>query len=777
MSLPALPIDAILAEIVAEVIPGRNSVIQAAPGAGKTTRVPPALLRRGGEVLVLEPRRIAARMAARRVAEERGESVGGTVGYQVRFEEVAGPATRLRFLTEGVMTRRLLADPLLNNVDIVILDEFHERHLEADVSLALLRRLQQSSRPDLSLVVMSATLSAEPIAAYLGCRTIRSEGRLFDIDISYAGHSGAALEDQVAGAVARVVSAGVDGDLLVFLPGAAEIRRAMRACEGIARSAGLTVLPLHGDLAPAEQDRAVQPAARPKLILSTNVAESSITIDGVTVVIDSGLARIATDNPATGLPTLEVRRISRASAVQRAGRAGRTRPGRAIRLYSIDDFVRRPDHDPPEIHRRELSQVLLELRAMGIEEVPWLDPPPEAAWEAAHELLQRLGAREHARQMARYPLHPRLARVAIEAARRGVANEACRIAAVLSAGDRFETMDLLHASARTLSPKAQQIERQIRRMLRPRPDTGSDDDIRIALLTGYPDRVARRQSARGGQLCNGRPLQFAADWESDLLLAIDVEERRDAGAPLVRAACPLEPEWLLDLFPERIRERNEATWNRTAERVEAISALLFDEIPIEETRGAAPDAEAAARLLAERALDAGAARFTDPETLESFLARVAFASAHSELPPLGEEDVRAAVAALCTGLRSFAELQQAASGGGLISALKVRLGPRGDRLLDELAPERLPVGSRQVKVSYVRGQPPSIASRLQDFFGMRETPRVARGRVPVVVHLLAPNQRPVQMTTDLAGFWERLYPQVRRELCRRYPRHAWPEKP
>jgi ATP-dependent helicase HrpB len=716
-------------------------------------------------------------MAARRVAEELGENVGETVGYQVRFEEVAGPNTRLRFLTEGVLTRRLLTDPQLEGIDVVILDEFHERHLESDVALALLRRLQSSTRPDLSIAVMSATLSVGPLAAYLDCQAIRSEGRQFDINISYAGHSGAALEQQVEAAVARCVSQGIDGDLLVFLPGAAEIRRAMRACEGVARSAGLTMLPLHGDLSPEEQDRAVQPAIRPKLILSTNVAESSITIDGVTVVIDSGLARIATDNPATGLPTLEIRRISKASATQRAGRAGRTRPGRAIRLYSVDDFVRRPDHDLPEIHRRELSQILLELRAMGVEDVPWLEAPPDGAWRAAGELLERLGARENARAMARYPLHPRLARVAVEAQRRSVGEEACRIAALLSAGDRHETVDLLHAAAGPLSRKAEQTERQIRRVLRPRPDTGTEDDLRIAVLTGYPDRVARRQSARGGQLCNGRPVQFASDWASDLLVAVDVEERRDAGAPIVRLACSIRPEWLLDLFPERVSERNEVTWNRTAERVEAVSALLYEEIPIEETRGAAPDPEAAAGLLAARALDAGLHRITDPEALEAFLARVAFAAEHSDLRPLSQEDVRSAVEDLCHNLRSLAELEQAASGEGLIEQLKMRLGPGNERVLNDVAPERIALRSRQVRVNYVRGQPPWIASRLQDFFGMQETPRVARGRVPMVVHLLAPNHRPVQMTTDLAGFWERLYPQIRRELCRRYPKHSWPEKP
>lgn len=761
-----LPIDACVERIVTELASHSNVVIEAPPGAGKTTRVPPALLRIPGEVVVLEPRRIAARMAARRVADELGERVGDTAGYQVRFEEVAGPKTRLRFVTEGVLTRRLLSDPELRGVSVVVLDEFHERHLDGDVALALLRRLQRGRRPDLRIALMSATLNAGPVAEYLECSVVRSEGRMFEVQIEYRPH------DDIASAVASLGKP--DGDVLVFLPGAAEIRRAMRECESVASRLGMTVLPLHGDLAPEEQDRAVAPSDRPKLILSTNVAESSITIEGVVAVIDSGLARIASDSASTGLPTLEVRRISKASAAQRAGRAGRTRPGRALRLYSAEDFHRRADHDVPEIQRRELSQVVLELRAMNISDPHWLDAPPQTAWDAAGELLDRLGAREHARAMARLPVHPRLARMLVEAANRGVATEACRIAAMLSAGERSDTLDLLTAASREPSARTAQIERQIRRIVRPRPDSGSDDDLRIAVLTAWPDRVARRRTGRDVQLAGGASAQLAGDWTgNDLFIAVDVEDRRENAAPLIRRVCPIEPEWLLDVCAERIRERNEVVWHRTAERVEAVSGLMYDAIAIQESRGGMPDPELAAAMLAEKALEAGLHRFTDPEEVDAFIARVNFAAEHSpDVQAMTVDDVRSALAELCRGLRSFAELKAAA--GQLIAVLRSRVP---ERLLNELAPERISVGRRQVRVNYVPGQPPWIASRLQDFFGMTETPRVARGRVPLVVHLLAPNQRPVQTTSDLAGFWERLYPQVRRELSRRYPRHAWPEKP
>ncbi len=375
-----------------------------------------------GQVLVLEPRRLAARLAARRVAQELGEKLGETVGYQVRFEEVAGARTRLRFLTEGILTRRLISDPLLAGVDAVVLDEFHERHLETDLALALLRRLQRTKRPDLLIVVMSATLDAAPIATYLGgCPILRSEGRLFDLSIAHQPYSALPLEKQVASALETLLAQAPSGDVLVFLPGAAEIRRAERECRPLAARHDLLLLPLYGDLSPAEQDRAVSPAPQRKVILSTNVAESSITVEGVTAVIDSGLARIASDSPWSGLPTLEVARISKASATQRAGRAARTAPGRVIRLYTLDDFHRRRDQDPPEILRRELSELCLTLRAMGVSnplQMDWLDAPPAAAVTRAEDLLERLGATdERARQMARYPLHPRLARLVMDARR------------------------------------------------------------------------------------------------------------------------------------------------------------------------------------------------------------------------------------------------------------------------------------------------------------------------------------------------------------------------
>src|ERR1700722_3398702 len=442
-----LPIDPLLPEIVASLRERPTLVLEAPPGAGKTTRVPRALYDAGmaapGEIVVLEPRRLAARMAARRVADELGEKVGGVVGYQVRFEDVSSARTRIRFVTEGVLGRKLIASPDLAGVSVVVLDEFHERHLQGDVALALVERLRRTRRPDLRVIAMSATLATAPLAAHLGAPVLRSEGKLFDVAIEHLpSPDDRPLASQVASAVRKLVLEGLDGDVLVFLPGASEIRKARETCEKIAAEADLALVPLHGDLSPDEQDTAVRPGSRRKVILSTNVAESSITIEGVVAVVDAGLARVASQAPWSGLPRLRVEKVSRASAVQRAGRAGRTRPGRCLRLYTRADFEMRPGHDAPEIRRLDLAQTELELASLGAVDIPWLEAPPEGHVRAARELLRRLAAMdgvgqvtETGRAMLRFALHPRTARVVVEGERRGVADDACVTAAILSEGD------------------------------------------------------------------------------------------------------------------------------------------------------------------------------------------------------------------------------------------------------------------------------------------------------------------------------------------------------
>ncbi|HEX8558104.1 MAG TPA: ATP-dependent helicase HrpB [Pyrinomonadaceae bacterium] len=868
-----LPVDEILAEAVETLRGARSLVVEAPPGAGKTTRLPPALLDAGvaggGDVLVLEPRRLAARMAARRVAEERGEALGETVGYQVRFEDVSGPRTRLRFLTEGVLTRRLLADPTLGGVGCVVLDEFHERHLQADLALALLRRLQRGSRPDLKLVAMSATLDAGPVARYLDdCPVLRSEGRRFDVQVEHAArHDERPLEVQVEAAVRRLVAEGLDGHVLVFLPGAAAIRRAQGECERVAAEAGLLVLPLHGELPAAEQDAAVRPSERRKLILSTNVAETSVTVEGVAAVVDSGLARVASHSPWSGLPVLKVARVSRASAAQRAGRAGRTRAGRCLRLYTAQDFGARPPHETPEARRLDLAEAVLELRAAGVADLggfEWFEPPPAESLEAAETLLRRLQATDEAgrvtdagRSMLRLPLHPRLARIVVEAEARGVGREACAVAALISerdirasraafgggarrherrdaerqgSSDLLELLDLFaEAEARGFSEAAlrrldldpnaaravERVTRQLRRTLGRggggdgrgggRELSGEEEkELLVSILAGYPDRVARRRAAPGRRdadtaaellLSGGGTAELARESVvrgAEFLVAVDAEERDGAGAAqrhpqraaartIVRLASAVEPDWLLDLFADSLAERVEARWNARDERVEVVRRLVYDQLVVDEWRAPRAEGPEATRALAEAALDAGPQSFADPEELARLLARVEFvAGAFPEagLPALGDDDARAALAEMCEGRRSFAELREAARAGELAERLRGRLTREQWRLVAQMAPERVALArGRQARVTYERGRPPSVASRLQDFFGMREGPRVAGGRVRLVLRLLAPNQRPVQVTSDLAGFWERHYPAVRRELGRRYPRHAWPEDP
>jgi len=723
-------------------------------------------------VVVLEPRRIAARLAARRVAWELGEPVGQTVGYQIRFEEAIGPRTRLRFVTEGILTRRLLSDPHLKGVSAVVLDEFHERHLESDLALALLKRLQRT-RSELRIIVMSATLDADPVAEYLdGCHIVRSAGRLFDLSIRHLPYSPKPLEAQVNNGLELLVNEKHAGDTLVFLPGSVEIRRAMRECAAVARRAGLLMLPLHGSLPPKEQDQALAPASQRKVIFATNVAESSVTVEGVTAVVDSGLARFASDSPWSGLPTLHVGRVSKASATQRAGRAARTAPGQVLRLYTEEDYSRRVDHEAPEILRSDLSQLCLALRAMGIDQVSdieWLDAPGAAAVGRAESLLERLGARgSMAQQLARYPLPPRLSRILVEALERGVGEDGCVAVALLGSGGRVEKNDLLAAMDLAPDPRVLQHIGQLRRIARVSGQRKHNDNaLLMSVLAGFPDRVARLRtanqvllSAGGSAELSGEPPQY------EFMVAVDAEDRKEKPLPLIRVTARIEPEWLIDLFPDHVKDGSSVVWNRVAERVDAVSALFYDELLIQESRGAVPDAQAAAEMLAEKALEAGIERFVDMDALNELMARVEFAG--FEMP-----DVPQALRELCLGLRSFAELKKASA--DFVGALEQKIGARR---FHEIAPSsiRLQKG-RQTKVHYERGKTPWIASRLQDFFGMRETPRIGLGRTPVVVHLLAPNQRPVQTTTDLAGFWERLYPQVRRELMRRYPRHAWPERP
>jgi ATP-dependent helicase HrpB len=888
-----LPIDEVLGDLVAALRPKANAtasapasaaasaVLIAPPGAGKTTRVPPALLDAGlagdRDVVVLEPRRLAARMAAQRVAEERGERVGETVGFEVRFDRAVGPRTRIRFVTEGVLTRQLVSDPRLERVGAVIIDEFHERHLQGDLALALLRRLQREARPELAIVVMSATMAPGPVSEFLGkCPVIESAGRQYPVEIEHAaaapaGGNDLPLEKRVAGAVRQALRPEADGgDVLVFLPGASEIRAVMAACtaEGLTDlSLRADFLPLHGDLPAAEQDRAVRRGPRRKVVLATNVAESSITIDGVTCVIDSGLARVARHSPWSGIGTLRVEPVSQASAAQRAGRAGRTAPGRCVRLYTRHDHDGRPAHDLPEVARADLTEAALWLHALGVRDLHafgWFEAPPAPALAAASELLQRLGAIEPGgavtalgRRMLRMPVHPRQARMLIEAEARGAGREGCILAALVgerelrlerrasaaglsgahrgradhgqahvsAASDLIEDLELFEDVRRAgLRPEriraagldvaavmaVDRASRQLERVLPrgehdrehdrergargqrgpARPGSLRDDELDqallIATLAGYPDRVARRRRPgsdevvlAGGGSARLAPTSVVID--APFLVAVDAREQ-GRGA-MVHRASAVDPAWLLDLFLDRVEESDELVWNAERERVERVTRLAYDGLTLDEQRHVAgaqrdPAREAEiAEVLAQAALAAGIERFCDRAELDAWRARVAFAAralGSDAVPAPGDADVTAALRSLCTGCSSFEDLRRRS----LLEALRGQMPADTRALVERTAPPFVSLPARRrVPVHYEPDRPPWIESRLQDFFGMTQGPSVANGRVPLTLHLLAPNQRAVQVTSDLAGFWTRHYPALRKQLMRRYPRHAWPEDP
>ena len=819
----SLPIDPLLPQIITSLRGNPNLVLQADPGAGKTTRVPPALLESGllgdGECWILEPRRLAARLAATRVAEELGEPLGQRAGYAVRFEQKVSRTTRLRFVTEGLLLRRLHGDPHLRGISAVVLDEFHERHLHTDLGLTLLRRLQRTERPDLKLLVMSATLDPGPVAAYLDAPTLKSEGRAFPVETAFLPRpDDRPIGLQVSDALARLYSEGLRQHTLVFLPGAAEIRACLKDCDAVAQRHGLSLRPLHGELSPEAQAHALELTATPKVILSTNVAESSVTLDGIGAVVDSGLGREASHSPWSGLSGLRTTRISQARCTQRTGRAGRTGPGRCLRLFTEADFGARPAFDTPELQRADLAEPLLTLHGMGIAspgDLAWFEAPPEASVLAAEALLTSLGALSGGalspvgRRMADLPLHPRLARLAVAGADQGIPQLALRAAALLETGnlsarqgldraptksghgadsdlllrlDQFEEAEAAGFSAgacRAAGLDASAIQRARRavqslaRLLPSAPET-ADAETRLlkTLLAAYPDRVGQLSAngtcafAGGG----GARLDAASRVRRPgLILALEAEavKQGTGGQTLIRQASRCEADWLLDAFAERLEDVDEVVFNAAAGRVERRTEIRFDGLTLDASRGPAdPGDPRVAPLLAEglreRPLDEVPARF---------LARLAFLRKHRPDLGLPEDLLGPLLAGACSGRTTLREVQDV----DWAAALRQAFPADTLRLLDTWAPEaiQLPKG-RPTKVHY-EDDPPWIASRLQDFWGLKKSPAVAGGAVPLVLHLLAPNMRAVQVTTDLAGFWQRVYQELRPGLSRRYPKHHWPE--
>ncbi len=786
-------------------------VIQAPPGAGKTTRVPLALLdeawARGRKLIMLEPRRLAARTAARHMSAELGEPVGGRVGYRVRMDTRVGPTTRLEIVTEGVLTRLLQEDPALAAYAAVLFDEFHERNLHADLSLALCLEARGALRPDLKLVVMSATLEAAPVAKLLGeAPVLTSEGRAYPVETLYLPpREREPLLPQVQRAVERAY-AEQTGNLLVFLPGTGEIRRLAERLR-TSLPAQTLLAPLYGDLDNAAQDRAIEPPppGLRKVVLATSIAETSLTIEGIRVVVDAGRMRAPRFDPVSGMSRLETLRVSRASADQRRGRAGRLGPGVCYRLWRESDNL--AASSTPEMLAADLAELVLELASWGVSDAGklcWLDPPPAAAYAQARELLQELGALDvtgritaHGQELLRLPLHPRLAHMVSRGKALGWGALACDLAAVLSEKDPLraaagETPADVHLRLEFLRSNGAEAQRKTKLMRAVAADirrnAGIDARDRepgeegVLLGLAYPDRLAQRRgestrfllaNGRGAVLNEGDDLS-KADWLAVAQLDGAAREAR------IFMAARLKREDLERHFGERIELKESVSWDEgsgavLARRQRRLGALVLDDAPAKEI---SPETVSAALLGVLRQRGLGALPWTP--ALRNLQARLLFLRR-----VLGEAwpDVSDATLLMTLedwlspwlqGMSRLSHLERLS----LQEALLARLDHRQRRELEEFAPSHVTVPSgSSIRVDYDAGDTPVLKVRLQEMFGQADTPRLAGGKVPVMLHLLSPAQRPMQVTQDLKGFWQRTWPEVKKELKGRYPKHQWPEDP
>lgn len=835
----ALPIYDLDEEIVAAVRGGRRLVLQAPTGSGKSTQTPQILLDGGvlgnGRCIILQPRRLAARMLAKRVAEERGVPLGGEVGYQIRLDNVSSRETRILFVTEGVLLRQMLADPTLRGVSAIIFDEFHERHLYGDISLARALDLQESARPDLKIVVMSATLDGAQLGRYLApCETLTSEGRTFPVEIEHLRHD--PRDDppwELAAEAVHTHFARTEGDILVFMPGAYEIQRTMREISH-RLPAGCVVLPLHGELPAADQDKAVARTSQRKVIVSTNVAETSLTIDGVTMVVDCGLARVARYDPHRGINTLLIEKISRASADQRAGRAGRTAPGVCIRLWTERDHARRAPAELPEIQRLDLAETVLSLKAAGVRDLSgfrFIDPPEEKSLARATQLLSDLGALDHAgeitpvgRRMLSFPVHPRYARMFLAAQDLGCVRAAALIAALtqsrsllLRADRRVEEeraeifghgisdfLILIRAYSYAqrhdfrmdaLRPLAIHAEaaRQVRKLFEQFLDiaraegltvdaaAAPDESIARCILAAFADQVARRRSG-GTLVCDivhGRRGQLArasVAQNSRLIVAADINEIEGRGGDaqvILSLATEIEEAWLREMFPDDFTERSAPFFDNSQNRVVVRREKIFRDLAIESRdRDADPSPDATACLAAAvRDGDLKLNEWTD--AVEQWIERVNFlarALPEHGLPAIGESERDYIIHLACDNATSYREIKDRA----ILPLAKSILTPAQQALVEKLAPERLELpGGRRAKITYAADAPPVLAARIQDLFGVTDDIKIAAGRVPLTIQVLAPNHRPVQVTTSLKTFWAESYPKLKQQLQRKYPKHEW----
>jgi ATP-dependent helicase HrpB len=803
-----LPIDAVLDDLARTLARSNAAVLVAPPGAGKTTRVPLALLDQPWigrkKIIVLEPRRIAARASAERMAKTLGERVGDTVGYRVRFGSKVSRATRIEVVTEGIFSRQILDDPELTGIAAVLFDEFHERSLDADLGLALARDAQTGLREDLRILVMSATLDGARVARLLGdAPVIASEGRAYPVETRYLGRKpDAPLERQMADAIGTALRAD-PGSVLAFLPGAAEIRRTQNFLNERIRDAGIEIVPLFGALDAAVQDRAIQPAPKGsrKVVLATSIAETSLTIEGVRIVVDSGVARVPRYEPDIGLTRLETVRASRAAVDQRRGRAGRTEPGVCYRLWDEPQTASLAAYTQPEILSADLSSLVLDLAQWGVSDpasLAFLDPPPAPALNEARTLLRELGALDgdgritaEGKSLRALALPPRLARMIVDSHRLGAGREAAAIAAVLTerglGGDSVDLDARLDQFRRDRSQRATSARSlavrwasQVAATEGP-PSSGDTPSTGVMLAFAFPDRVARNRGNGTFVLANGRGA--AVDRASALARApyIAVAELTGTAASgRILQAAPIAQAELELRFADQIENVDEITFDRNAmalraRRKRTLHALTLSEAPLT----LSPSAETA-RILADGLIAAGLDRLPWSKPLQQWRGRVMFLrKAEGEPWPDLSDGALAAqhetwlVPALFdkTSLKEF-------SSGNLSDALMALLPWELRARLEREAPTHFeaPTGT-MLAIDYEAGQGPTIAVRLQELFGLTTHPSIAKGAVPLVLELLSPAHRPVQVTRDLPGFWRGSYAAVRSDLRGRYPRHPWPEDP
>ncbi|MEO1016892.1 MAG: ATP-dependent helicase HrpB [Pseudomonadota bacterium] len=793
MNAQGLPVETILPQLERALSAHGAAVLEAPPGAGKTTLVPLALLNAAWlaqtKIVMLEPRRVAARAAAWRMAELLDEPVGQTVGYAMRFERNLGPKTRIEVLTEGLFTRRLQQDPELADVGLVIFDEFHERSLDADLALTLCLDARASLRPDLRLLVMSATLPGNELAALLdNAPVVRSEGRSFPVRTFYRPNLRDIFPMAHVAAVVREALEQADGAILVFLPGVGEIRRLAGMLGPLP---GVDILELHGSLDRERQLQAIAigPAERRKIVLATNIAETSLTIEGVATVVDSGLERRVRYSPRTGMSRLVTGPISRASADQRRGRAGRTAPGICYRLWpEPEDRARVPFH-PPEIMEADLAPLLLELMAWGVSDarsLNWPTPPPEGALAEARATLGRLGLldaqgdlTDRGRRASVLPVHPRLAAMVL--ARPDATS--LILAALLSGRDPWRDRlgsDLaarVEAYAREKPRDFSRIVRQLARAVNVKEFQPSLGTAGEALAFAFPDRLARR---RGGdrqryQLANGRGAVLAA---GDVLAGADwlvIAELDDSGTDArIRLAATITGDAVLEIFADQIETQAITAWNDRTDRVEAVTRTSIGSLILRESDLETADPFAVHQALLDGLRKRGVDALPWTEAARQLRARVELArTVDKQLPEWDDDHIMGLIGPLLEGLRSLAELETIDLAEWLRSTLPFAVRRR----LDSLTPAELttPAGTRAV-IDYLQ-DPPVLAAKLQAFFGWRTTPTILEGRLPLAIQLLSPAGRPLQVTQDLEGFWRNGYLEVRKEMRGRYPKHPWPEDP